>query len=77
MVTSHRDTDFSKLLNLCPIKKFSLFSTPAINCHKWYFTFLDKIKDFTFHMQTLLLVLSYCLLVTILILENADLLQEI
>ena len=25
----HGDTDFSKLVNSCPVKKFSLISTPA------------------------------------------------
>ena len=29
MVTPHADTDFSKLVNLCPVKKFSLISTPV------------------------------------------------
>ena len=30
MVTSQADTDFRKLVSLCPVKKFSLVSTPAI-----------------------------------------------
>ena len=29
MVTSHGDPDFSKLVNLCPVKTFSLISTPG------------------------------------------------
>ena len=27
VTTHHEDTDFSKLVNLCPVKKFSLIST--------------------------------------------------
>ena len=27
MVRPHRDTDFSKLVNVCPVKTFSLIST--------------------------------------------------
>ena len=29
MLTSHGDIDFSKLVNLCPVKTFSLISTPG------------------------------------------------
>ena len=31
MVARHGDTDFSKLVNLCPVKKFSLISIPQLS----------------------------------------------
>ena len=31
MVTPSGDTDFGKLVNLCPVKRFSLISNPAFD----------------------------------------------